>query len=287
MGFRFRKSIKIAPGIKLNFNKKSTGLTFGGKGFHYTVNSKGKRTASVGIPGTGLSYSTTSGGKSSKKKKYSETDFIVNEQEGDTGMEKKSKKKGCLPAVIISLLIVGIIGSCGTDDTDTATATVLSSISEEYITEEVTTAPSAVAAAALTTIETTTPEETTADKETATQKQTTAKPTSTKQETTTKKETTTGKKTTATQKPSTTKKVTTTKKVVTTQKPTATKKVTTTKKKANTTEDYINDEFNGRTVYVTPSGERYHYDPECGGKNAYEVSIDNVGGRTPCKKCAQ
>jgi len=60
MGFKFRKSIKIAPGVKLNFNKKSTGITFGGKGMHYTVNSKGKRTTSVGVPGTGLYYSTTS-----------------------------------------------------------------------------------------------------------------------------------------------------------------------------------------------------------------------------------
>lgn len=54
--FRFGKSMKIAPGVKLNFNKNSMGLTFGGKGLHYTVNSKGTETTSVGIPGTGLSY---------------------------------------------------------------------------------------------------------------------------------------------------------------------------------------------------------------------------------------
>lgn len=59
MGFRFRKSIKLLPGVKLNINKKSTSLTLGGKGIHYTINSKGKRTASVGIPGTGLYYTET------------------------------------------------------------------------------------------------------------------------------------------------------------------------------------------------------------------------------------
>jgi hypothetical protein len=53
---RFRKSIKIAPGVRLNLNKKSTSVTFGSKGAHYTLNSKGTRTSSVGIPGTGLSY---------------------------------------------------------------------------------------------------------------------------------------------------------------------------------------------------------------------------------------
>lgn len=71
MGFRFRKSIKIAPGVKLNFNKKSTGITFGGKGFHYTVNSNGKRTKSVGVPGTGLYYTSTSGGGSGSSKNSS------------------------------------------------------------------------------------------------------------------------------------------------------------------------------------------------------------------------
>lgn len=31
MGFRFRKSFKIAPGIKLNLGKKSIGVGFGGR----------------------------------------------------------------------------------------------------------------------------------------------------------------------------------------------------------------------------------------------------------------
>ena len=39
-------------------------------------------------------------------------------------------------------------------------------------------------------------------------------------------------------------------------------------------------------VYITPSGERYHLDASCGGKNSYQVPISQVGGRTPCKKCA-
>nr|DAZ47332.1 MAG TPA: Protein of unknown function (DUF4236) [Caudoviricetes sp.] len=56
MGLRFRKSFKIAPGVKLNVNKKSVGMTFGGKGAHYTVNSSGRRTTSIGVPGTGMYY---------------------------------------------------------------------------------------------------------------------------------------------------------------------------------------------------------------------------------------
>lgn len=63
MGFRFRKSFKIAPGVRLNLSRKSTGLSFGGKGFRYSVSSSGRRTTTVGIPGTGISYSTTSGNR--------------------------------------------------------------------------------------------------------------------------------------------------------------------------------------------------------------------------------
>lgn len=56
MGLTFRKSIKIANGLKLNISKSGVSLTAGKKGMHYTINSKGKSTASVGLPGTGLSY---------------------------------------------------------------------------------------------------------------------------------------------------------------------------------------------------------------------------------------
>jgi hypothetical protein len=63
MGLRFRKSIKIVPGVRLNVGKKSAGLSFGGKGLRYSINSRtgGRLTAS--IPGTGLSYTTSVGRK--------------------------------------------------------------------------------------------------------------------------------------------------------------------------------------------------------------------------------
>lgn len=42
----------------------------------------------------------------------------------------------------------------------------------------------------------------------------------------------------------------------------------------------------GDTVYITPTGKRYHRLSTCGGKNSYAVDISEVGSRTPCKKCA-
>lgn len=52
MGFRFKRSMKIAPGVRLNFGKKSSSISLGTRGARYTINSNGKRTKSVGIPGT-------------------------------------------------------------------------------------------------------------------------------------------------------------------------------------------------------------------------------------------
>ena len=60
MGFRFRKSFKIAPGVRVNVGKKSIGISAGVKGARVSVNSKGRVTKTVGIPGTGLSYTDTS-----------------------------------------------------------------------------------------------------------------------------------------------------------------------------------------------------------------------------------
>jgi tetratricopeptide (TPR) repeat protein len=57
MGYlRARRSIKLGPGVKINLNKRSVGLTVGGRGAHYSVNTRGQRTKTVGLPGTGLSY---------------------------------------------------------------------------------------------------------------------------------------------------------------------------------------------------------------------------------------
>lgn len=67
MGIRIRKSIKVAPGVRLNVGKKSASVSVGGKGFHTSVSTTGRRTNSVGIPGTGISYVSTSGSKRSEE----------------------------------------------------------------------------------------------------------------------------------------------------------------------------------------------------------------------------
>lgn len=50
MGFRYRKSIKLGKGVRLNINKGSVSMSVGGKGARVTVNSKGRKTTTVGLP---------------------------------------------------------------------------------------------------------------------------------------------------------------------------------------------------------------------------------------------
>lgn len=55
MGFRFRKSIKLMPGVRLNIGKTGVSASVGVKGASVNVGKRGVRGA-VGIPGTGISY---------------------------------------------------------------------------------------------------------------------------------------------------------------------------------------------------------------------------------------
>jgi hypothetical protein len=54
-GLRFRKSIGVLPGVKLNISKTGVSTSLGGHGATMNIGTR-SRTATVGIPGTGLSY---------------------------------------------------------------------------------------------------------------------------------------------------------------------------------------------------------------------------------------
>ncbi len=332
MGFNFRKSFKVAPGVKLNLSKKSAGLSFGTKGFSHSVSTSGRKRTTVGIPGTGISYSKS---HSSSNSEASSSDNYVS---GTT--TGKSSKKGCsgiIAIVVLIFAIIGGIGSCGSKDDSETTTSIFNnielsiksynqevelevgetddayiyvnlrnedftidylkenlifkssnesiaklSLDEEtdidnyvyYIIEaigegeaelHIETADGSVKSdiikVTVLATETTTITETETAEETTTEKETTKKET-------TKSETKASEKTTDSP--------TTENKATEAEKETTKKAVETTAKKST-----------GRTVYVTPSGKRYHYSADCAGKNGRAVSIDDVGGRTACQKCAQ
>lgn len=318
MGFRFRKSFKIAPGVKVNLNKKSAGVTFGTKGAHYTVNTKGKRTTTVGIPGTGLSYTTTNSKKTDNKTEIPDENInITNTTEKKRWYKRtgpiilllifffpaglflmwkytnwNKKIKVAISAFFAFLFIISLFSSSdspstedafvnagiseSTTDENSSNLNIIPEIiskAEPTVQEAVSTEETSVAEKASDETETTICEETNNNLIISTTK-ISATTTKTSESTTKETVTTTKAPVTTTKAP-----VTTTKAAVTTTKA----PVTTTKKTVTTTKA----QATGRTVYITPHGERYHLDPDCGGKNSYSVSINNVGGRTPCKKCAQ
>ena len=106
----------------MNLNKKSTSVTFGGKGFHHTVSSTGRKTTTAGIPGTGISYTTTEGGhgmSGTGRKKLPASDTKTKEQlsgESSTpptsvdvetiSTKNEEKKRGCFSGCLWLVVIL-------------------------------------------------------------------------------------------------------------------------------------------------------------------------------------
>lgn len=59
MGLRFRRSVKICDGLKLNFGKTGMSMTVGSGPLKKTFNTNGNVTTTVGIPGTGIYWTET------------------------------------------------------------------------------------------------------------------------------------------------------------------------------------------------------------------------------------
>lgn len=125
MGFRFRKSFKIAPGVRVNVGKKSVGISAGVKGARVSVNSKGRKTTTVGLPGTGLSYSKTEkiGGSKTKAASTSASDEpldTITRPDLPPAQPQEEKKKngccGCLTYLVALAIVLALFNSCGGGD---------------------------------------------------------------------------------------------------------------------------------------------------------------------------
>ncbi len=60
MGFRFYKRVHICPGLSVNLSRSGPSLTMGVRGAHLTLGAGGM-TKTVGLPGTGIYYTSRSG----------------------------------------------------------------------------------------------------------------------------------------------------------------------------------------------------------------------------------
>lgn len=107
MDFRFRKSKKIMPGVRLNFSKKGMGVSFGGKHARYSISPTGRRTTSFKVA-PGLTYSTSSGGRKRKNgtKNYHSKYTLQPESVPTKPTKKKQTSSLNLP---ITLIIAGVI----------------------------------------------------------------------------------------------------------------------------------------------------------------------------------
>jgi hypothetical protein len=62
VNLRFHRRVSLLPGVRLNVGTRGVSASFGHRGAWYTVGPHGRRTATLGWPGTGLRYTATSGG---------------------------------------------------------------------------------------------------------------------------------------------------------------------------------------------------------------------------------
>lgn len=92
MPIRFRRQIKVAPGVKLNLSKSGVSTTVGSKGLHFNISKRGiKRTMT--IPGTGISevdYVKKTGESEEKKEEKKEKAAERREER----LEEKREEKG-------------------------------------------------------------------------------------------------------------------------------------------------------------------------------------------------
>ena len=57
MGLRFRRRLRVAPGLWLNVSRSGLSASVGTRGLHATFGRRGRR-VTVGVPGSGVSYTT-------------------------------------------------------------------------------------------------------------------------------------------------------------------------------------------------------------------------------------
>ena len=110
MGLKFRKRIKIAPGINLNLSKSGVSASLGKPGATVNVGKKGVK-ATVGVPGTGVSYSKKISGNSSRK----------------VNVRKTKKSSNLLLYVLAFFIIIGYFLGSETDIQGISQSTVIAS----------------------------------------------------------------------------------------------------------------------------------------------------------------
>lgn len=113
MGIRFRKSVKIMPGVRMNFSKSGVSTSIGGPGATVNIGAKGTR-QTIGIPGTGISYSHLTSKDAGRR-----TGELARKSSDSSGAGV-----GCIALILLGALILAITkcesGGGGTNSTSLA-----------------------------------------------------------------------------------------------------------------------------------------------------------------------
>lgn len=309
MGLRFRKSVKIAPGVKLNVGKKSAGISVGGKYGGVSYNTKTGTKARVSAPGTGLSYTTKVGGSTKEKssKTTASSDNNSNDNNGSCLMSclkifgallllglfaqfgwiagivwfiffrkklnddpQKQKKYTIIIAILSVLSFFIMLGSVNSSPEDENIPTnTESEINTEIDSETILSTEQDSEYESVTEIESTTENATTPDDETLSETEST-----TENETVSEGEPR-PEKDTSSEVP--TPETDTTTEAESTPETDSTSDVSTTPPSTN----------ESVMVWVDDTAARYHSKNGCGMDNAYQVTLEEAQamGKTPCGRC--
>lgn len=85
MSFRYRKSVALGKGLRLNVSKTGIGGSVGIPGLRYSAHSSGRTTRTAGIPGTGM---------------YFRTDSVVRSRKAFTAGQRKAAPLPSSPALL-------------------------------------------------------------------------------------------------------------------------------------------------------------------------------------------
>ncbi len=113
MGLRFRKSIKIAPGLKINISKSGISATIGGRGSSVNIGNKGTY-LNLGIPGMGISYREKISGKTNIPEYESLQSNVDDTQDASEEISHIDNSKACeaKPSSNIFLKLLKFICCC-------------------------------------------------------------------------------------------------------------------------------------------------------------------------------
>ena len=123
MGYRFRKSINLGRGFKVNLSKSGIGYSWGIPGIRYSKSANGHGKLTFSIPGTGISYvKDISFGKKRQDKpkdakvqdeiieeKVSNTDFGANSDDELVSKINEFRTQDKFVKIVIILLSVGLV----------------------------------------------------------------------------------------------------------------------------------------------------------------------------------